>query len=68
LATHHWWLPAGVARRSIIASFLHAFPDGVALLASDSLNTFTVGLVGRAGAQALQDALNGIRPSLAVIP
>lgn len=34
--------------RSITASFLQAFPDGAALLASNSLDTPTVGLVGRA--------------------
>jgi spermidine synthase len=35
---------------SIAAAFLQAFPDGAALLASNSLDTPTVGLVGRAGA------------------
>ncbi|MEO6278020.1 spermidine synthase [Roseateles sp.] len=35
--------------RSITAAFLQAFPDGAALLASNSLDTPTVGLVGRAG-------------------
>ncbi len=36
--------------RSIAAAFLQAFPDGAALLASNSLDTPTLGLVGRAGA------------------
>ncbi|MBV8036172.1 spermidine synthase [Roseateles sp.] len=35
--------------RSITAAFLQAFPDGAAILASNSLDTPTVGLVGRAG-------------------
>ncbi|MCE4555173.1 spermidine synthase [Pelomonas cellulosilytica] len=35
--------------RSITAAFLQAFPDGAALLASNSLDTPTLGLVGRAG-------------------
>ncbi|MBW8845072.1 MAG: spermidine synthase [Burkholderiales bacterium] len=35
--------------RSITAAFLQAFPDGAAVLASNSLDTPTVGLVGRAG-------------------
>ncbi len=35
--------------RSITASFLAAFPDGAAVLASHSLDTPTIGLVGRAG-------------------
>ncbi len=35
--------------RSITASFLQAFPEGAAILASNSLDTPTVGLVGRAG-------------------
>ncbi|MFG6431134.1 spermidine synthase [Roseateles sp. LYH14W] len=35
--------------RSITAAFLQAFPDGAALLASNSLDTPTVGLIGRAG-------------------
>lgn len=36
--------------RSITAAFLQAFPDGAALLASNSLDTPTLGLVGRAAA------------------
>jgi spermidine synthase len=36
--------------RSITAAFLVAFPDGAALLASNSLGTPTIGLVGRTGA------------------
>lgn len=36
--------------RSIIGAFLQAFPDGAALLASNSLDTPTIGLVGRADA------------------
>lgn len=39
--------------RSITASFLSAFPDGVAVLASHSLDTPTLGLVGRAGGTRL---------------
>ncbi len=35
--------------RGITASFLAAFPDGVAILASHSLDTPTLGLVGRNG-------------------
>jgi len=35
--------------RSITAAFLQAFPDGAALLASNSLDTPTIGLVGRTG-------------------
>ena len=35
--------------RSITAAFLQAFPDGAALLASNSLDTPTVGLIGRIG-------------------
>ncbi len=35
--------------RSITAAFLQAFPDGAALLASNSLDTPTIGLIGRAG-------------------
>jgi spermidine synthase len=34
--------------RSITAAFLRAFPDGAAVLASNSLDTPTIGLVGRA--------------------
>jgi spermidine synthase len=34
--------------RSITAAFLRAFPDGAAMLASNSLDTPTIGLVGRA--------------------
>lgn len=33
--------------RSITATFLQAFPDGAAILASNSLDTPTIGLVGR---------------------
>ena len=47
------WLPLHqldiATLRSITAAFLQAFPDGAALLASNSLDTPTVGLVGRAG-------------------
>jgi spermidine synthase len=39
---------------SITAAFLQAFPDGAAVLASNSLDTPTVGLVGRAGATRFQ--------------
>ena len=35
--------------RSITAAFLQIFPDGAAVLASNSLDTPTMGLVGRAG-------------------
>ncbi|WP_457352911.1 fused MFS/spermidine synthase [Roseateles sp. P5_D6] len=35
--------------RSITAAFLQAFPDGAAILASNSLDTPTLGLVGRIG-------------------
>ncbi|MBI3349958.1 MAG: spermidine synthase [Burkholderiales bacterium] len=49
--------------RSITAAFLQAFPDGAALLASNSLDTPTVGLVGRAGVTRFQP---GPRPDLAV--
>lgn len=48
--------------RSITAAFLQAFPDGAALLASNSLDTPTVGLVGRAGGTRFQP---GPRPELA---
>lgn len=48
------WLPLHQldldTMRSITAAFLQVFPDGVAVLASNSLDTPTVGLVGRAGA------------------
>ncbi|MFT7773047.1 fused MFS/spermidine synthase [Roseateles sp.] len=40
--------------RSITAAFLQAFPDGAAVLASNSLDTPTVGLVGRAGGTTFQ--------------
>ncbi len=40
--------------RSITASFLQAFPDGVAVLASNSLDTPTIGLIGRAGSTQFQ--------------
>lgn len=40
--------------RSITAAFLQAFPDGIAILASNSLDTPTVGLVGRAGGTHFQ--------------
>lgn len=40
--------------RSITAAFLAAFPDGAAILASNSLDTPTVGLVGRAGGTRFQ--------------
>ncbi|MFG6460982.1 spermidine synthase [Roseateles sp. DXS20W] len=47
------WLPLHqldiATLRSITAAFLQAFPDGAALLTSNSLDTPTVGLVGRAG-------------------
>lgn len=47
------WLPLHqldlATLRSITAAFLQAFPDGAALLASNSLDTPTLGLVGRAG-------------------
>lgn len=47
------WLPLHQldldTARSITAAFLQAFPDGVALLASNSLDTPTLGLVGRQG-------------------
>lgn len=33
--------------RLIVASFLHAFPDGAAILASNSLETPVIGLIGR---------------------
>lgn len=42
--------------RSIAAAFLQAFPDGAALLASNSLDTPTLGLVGRARATRFQPA------------
>jgi spermidine synthase len=40
--------------RSITAAFLTAFPDGAAVLASNSLDTPTVGLVARAGGTRFQ--------------
>lgn len=40
--------------RSITAAFLLAFPDGAAILASNSLDTPTVGLVGRTGGTRFQ--------------
>lgn len=47
------WLPLHqldlATLRSITASFLAAFPDGAAILASNSLSTPTIGLVGRRG-------------------
>ncbi len=47
--------------RSITAAFLQAFPDGTAILASNSLDTPTLGLVGRAGATRFQPhALPGL--------
>jgi spermidine synthase len=49
--------------RSITAAFLQAFPDGAALLASNSLDTPTVGLVGRAGGTRF--APGAARPELA---
>jgi spermidine synthase len=46
------WLPLHqldlATLRSIVRSFLTVFPDGAALLATNSLQTPTVGLVGRA--------------------
>ncbi|MFG6485838.1 spermidine synthase [Roseateles sp. BYS78W] len=49
--------------RSITAAFLQAFPDGAALLASNSLDTPTVGLVGRAGGTHF--ATGTVKPELA---
>ncbi|WP_457427058.1 spermine/spermidine synthase domain-containing protein [Roseateles sp. P5_E7] len=49
--------------RSITAAFLQAFPDGTALLASNSLDTPTVGLVGRAGGTRF--APGAARPEMA---
>ena len=49
--------------RSITAAFLQAFPDGAALLASNSLDTPTVGLVGRAGGTRFSAGAD--RPALA---
>jgi len=47
------WLPLHqldvATLRSITAAFLQAFPDGAAILASNSLDTPTLGLVGSAG-------------------
>ncbi|HEV6964995.1 spermidine synthase, partial [Roseateles sp.] len=40
--------------RSITAAFLQAFPDGAAALASNSLDTPTVGLIGRQGGTRFQ--------------
>lgn len=48
--------------RSITAAFLQAFPDGAALLASNSLDTPTIGLVGRAGGTRFEP---GAAPELA---
>jgi len=52
------WLPLHqldiATLRSIAASFQQTFPDGVALLASNSLDTPTLGLVGRAGGTRFQ--------------
>jgi spermidine synthase len=49
------WLPLHqldiATLRSIVASFLAAYPDGWALLATNSLQTPVIGLVGRSGAQ-----------------
>lgn len=49
--------------RSIAAAFLQAFPDGAAILASNSLDTPTIGLVGRDGGTRF--AAGGARPELA---
>lgn len=61
------WLPLHqldiATLRSISGAFLQAFPDGAAILASNSLDTPTVGLVGRAGGTRFQP--NGIKPELA---
>ena len=40
--------------RSIVKSFLIAYPEGQALLASNSLETPTLGLIGRSGAALLE--------------
>ncbi|KQW43826.1 hypothetical protein ASD88_15280 [Pelomonas sp. Root662] len=49
--------------RSIAAAFLQAFPDGAAVLASNSLDTPTIGLVGRAGGTRFAPAAT--KPGLA---
>jgi spermidine synthase len=46
LPLHQMDLPT---MRSIVKSFLQAYPDGVAILASNSLETPVIGLVGRHG-------------------
>ena len=61
------WLPLHqldlATLRSITAAFLQAFPDGAAVLASHSLDTPTVGLIGRAGGTRF--AAQAGRPPLA---
>jgi len=61
------WLPVHQldlrTLRSIVRSFLAAFPDGTALLASNSLQTPVLGLVGRRDAGVL--ALDAVRARLA---
>lgn len=49
--------------RSITGAFLQAFPDGAALLASNSLDTPTVGLIGRADTTRFQ--AGGTMPPIA---
>lgn len=61
------WLPLHqldlATLRSITAAFLQAFPDGAAVLASHSLDTPTMGLIGRAGGTRF--AARAGRPPLA---
>lgn len=61
------WLPLHQldldTARSITAAFLQAFPDGAALLASNSLDTPTLGLVGRQGGTRFEPG--GPSPELA---
>jgi spermidine synthase len=63
------WLPLhqldADSLRSISRAFLQAFPDGVALLASNSLDTPTVGLVGRAGGTRFTPGL--AKPAMATV-
>jgi spermidine synthase len=56
--------------RSIVAAFLQVYPDGVAVLASNSLDSAVLGLIARPGApqwqwSAVQQRLENPRPALA---
>lgn len=56
--------------RSITAAFLEAFPDAIAVLAANNLDTPVIGLVARPGharwsLEAIQARMAGAKPSLA---